>query len=133
MRPVRLFPGLVATTLLLTLSAGPAAAQADPTAPGGHRVLTGPLGAVLTRQSLLEAGVVAELNRARQRAGCRAVVAVSGLRVAARRHSSLMASRLQLSHRLAGEATLARRTAVAGYPGSTLLGEVIAAGPRSPY
>lgn len=88
---MRLLPGLVATTLLLTASTGPAAAHGAPTAPGGQRVLAGPLGAVLTTQSLLEAGVVAELNRARLRAGCRAVVAVSGLRVAARRHSSLMA------------------------------------------
>lgn len=138
---MRLLPGLLAASLLTALLNGPGAVAASGppaavrsagtglSAPSGLSGLSG----LLSTQSLLESGVVAEINRVRARAGCRSLVAVSALRVAAGRHSTLMAQRRRLSHRLSGEATLQRRTSAAGYTGATMLGEVIAVGPRSPY
>lgn len=131
MRRVRALLGLLVGALIAGLVAG---------TPGGHsaaaapapQVVPQPLRAAST-QVLLEVGLVKEVNKVRARVGCPALVPVSPLRIAARRHSTLMARRLQLSHRLPGELTLARRTAAAGYTGPTLLGEVLAVGPRAPY
>lgn len=81
----------------------------------------------------LESDTMAQVNRVRARAGCPALRVDSGLRSAARRHSALMARQRTLSHRLPGEASLQRRIASAGYAGATMLGEVIAYGPRSAY
>lgn len=81
----------------------------------------------------LEADTMAQVNRVRARAGCPALRVDSGLRTAARRHSALMARRRVLSHQLAGEASIQRRIAAAGYTGATMLGEVLALGQRSAY
>lgn len=131
MRRVRAFLGLVVGTLLAGLVAGVPGGRSAAAAPVPELALQ-PVRAAST-QVLLEVGLVKEINKVRARLGCPQLVAVSPLRIAARRHSTLMARRLQLSHRLAGEATLARRTAAAGYTRATLLGEVLAVGPRSPY
>lgn len=79
----------------------------------------------------LQRDVVATVNRVRGRHGCAPLKVVDSLRLAARRHSRLMARRGVLSHRLAGEPTLRRRTAAAGYTGATMLGETIATGGRT--
>lgn len=131
MRRVRVLLGLVVATLLAGLVAGVPMGRSAAAVPS-PQLVTQPSRAAST-QVLLEAGLVKEVNKVRARVGCSALVVVSPLRIAARRHSTLMARRLQLSHRLAGEATLQSRTAAAGYTGATMLGEVLAVGPRSPY
>lgn len=126
MVPVRALLGLVPGVLILGLLTSPATA-ADPgatTVPVSQRASS--------TQVLLETGVIKEINRLRARKGCKALVNVSTLHLAARRHSNLMASRRQLGHQLAGEATLQRRVRAAGYTGATMLGEVLAVGPRTP-
>jgi uncharacterized protein YkwD len=123
MLPVRFLLGLVPGVLLLGLLTSPTPAS----------VAAGPATATrATTQVLLETGVIREINRMRARKGCRALVDVGTLHLAARRHSNLMASRRQLSHRLAGEATLQRRVRTAGYSRATMLGEVLGVGARRP-
>lgn len=131
---MRILTAVLTTTLAAALLAGPgAAAPAHSTPAPGEQVGSFSLASRASTQVRLEAGVVSEVNRVRRNAKCGSLTVVSGLRIAARRHSNLMAHRRQLSHRLSGEASLQRRTAAAGYTRPTMLGEVIAAGPRSPY
>lgn len=72
------------------------------------------------------------INIRRANHGCRAFRLNSALVLAARRHSSLMSSDGELSHRLAGEADLARRIEAAGYTHWRMLAENLAWGQASP-
>ncbi|TWH04682.1 Cysteine-rich secretory protein family protein [Nocardioides sp. J9] len=123
--------GPLSVLLALTGTAGvpPAAVAAlDRGATGVDPVrLSARVGAV----QALEQDAVAVVNRARARAGCRALKVSAPLRVSARRHSARMARRDRLTHRLPGEAVLARRVVRAGYTRPRMLGEVIAYGPRT--
>lgn len=125
MSGVRLgFPAALLGLLLATcLLAPPARATAQASAPPSRTSTT----------LRLESDTMAQVNRVRARAGCPALRVDSALRGAARRHSALMARQRDLSHQVAGEATLQRRVASAGYTGATMLGEVVAYGPRSAY
>ncbi len=117
------FLGLLLTACLLGPASGPSAATATAPTPAARSAAT----------ARLEADAMAIINRVRVRAGCPALRVDSALRLAARRHSALMARRGDLSHRLSGESTLQRRIAAAGYTGATMVGEVIAFGPRTAY
>lgn len=118
------FPALLTVLLGLLLTSGPLAPP-----PATAQGQPGRSAATLR----LESETMAQVNRVRARAGCPALRVDAALRTAARRHSALMARQRTLSHRLPGEATLQRRIAAAGYGGATMLGEVVAVGPRSAY
>lgn len=106
-------PATVATPVTLSMaSAGPTPARSTAT-----------LG--------MESDAMQAINRARMRHGCAALKVTSSLRVSSRRHSARMARQGTLSHRVAGEPTLSRRVADAGYTRATMLGEVIAQGPTT--
>lgn len=126
MRPVR--PTLVLGTLVVL-----AALAGLPTATATSAVVvpSGPTPARFTVAFTLESDAMKAVNRARVQSGCAALRVDSALRVAARRHSARMARQGRLSHRVAGEATWARRVADAGYTRATMLGEVIALGPTT--
>lgn len=79
----------------------------------------------------LETDVLKVVNRARARAGCRALRTHRALTTAARRHSDLMARRRSLTHRFPGEPSISRRVALAGYSGASMVGEVIAVSRKS--
>jgi uncharacterized protein YkwD len=79
-----------------------------------------------------ETRLFARVNARRARHDCRPIRASSALRLAARRHSSLMYEHRELSHRLAGEADLARRVVRAGYTHWRILAENLAWGQSSP-
>lgn len=118
------------TLVVLVALAGPLAAPVSSSATT-VAAATGPAPARSTATLTLEADAMSAINRARVQVGCPALRVSSALRVAARRHSARMARQGTLSHRLAGEATMARRVAEAGYTGATMLGEVIALGPTT--
>ena len=72
------------------------------------------------------------INVRRSNHGCRQFRLNSALVLAARRHSSLMSSRRVLSHRLAGEPSLASRIENAGYTNWRMLAENLAWGQTWP-
>ncbi|HWJ68364.1 MAG TPA: CAP domain-containing protein [Nocardioides sp.] len=115
--------GTVVGTVVLVL--GPLPAPAPASAPGPAAASRSAMTAAL------ETDVLKEVNRARARAGCRALRTHSAVRTAARRHSALMARRGSLTHRFAGEPSVSRRVALAGYSGASMVGEVIAVSRRS--
>lgn len=129
-RPTFALGTLVVLALLVAL-AGPLAAPATPSAAASVAVTTGPTPARSTATLTMESDAMKAINRARMQSGCPALAVTTSLRVAARRHSARMAHQGTLSHRLAGEPTLSRRVADAGYTGATMLGEVIALGPTT--
>lgn len=111
--------------VLCGLLVGPAATAAP--APAARDDL-----ARASTATLKESDLVALINRARARKGCKALRTLSELQASSGRHTTLMARARRLSHRLPGEPTLRNRTAAAGYTGATMLGEVIVAGPTTP-
>lgn len=128
----RVRPTLVLGTLVvLAALTGPLAAPATSSTTVIVAATAGPAPVRSTATLALENDAMAMINRARARVGCPALKVNGALRVAARRHSARMARQDSLSHRVAGEATMARRVADAGYTGATMLGEVIALGPTS--
>ncbi|KRB78366.1 hypothetical protein ASE01_03575 [Nocardioides sp. Root190] len=130
---MRALLGLLPGALLVgLLTAPPAAAAVAPTVRAVPVAATTVPERAVSTQVLLETGVIKAINTMRVRRGCRALTNVSTLHLAARRHSNLMASRKQLRHQLAGEATLSTRVRRAGYTGATMLGEVLATGARQP-
>lgn len=131
MRPLlTLLTVSIATGAVLTgLLVGPTSTAAPAVAPAAV------IGADLSRASaatLKERDVITLINRARARKGCTSLRTLSSLQASSGRHTALMARARRLSHRLPGEPTLRQRTAAAGYTRAKMLGEVIAAGPRTP-
>ncbi len=114
----------------VTSTATPPASSTSP-AVVPSAATAGPTPARSTVTFSLENDAMKAINRARVQSGCVALRVDTALRVAARRHSARMARQGRLSHRVAGEATLARRVAEAGYTRATMLGEVIALGPTT--
>jgi uncharacterized protein YkwD len=76
----------------------------------------------------LETRLLARTNARRDRHGCRPARLNEALQLAARQHSSRMASRGELSHRLADEPGIDVRAVLAGYTGWRLLAENLAWG-----
>lgn len=74
----------------------------------------------------------ARINTRRANHGCRQLRLSSALVLAARRHSTLMAARHELSHRLADEADLGARVTNAGYTHWRILAENLAWGQSTP-
>jgi uncharacterized protein YkwD len=79
-----------------------------------------------------ETRLLSRANVRRANHGCRPFRLHSALVLAARRHSTSMAGRRELSHRLSGEADLAVRITRAGYTNWRLLAENLAWGQSSP-
>lgn len=118
-------------TLALGMLAVLVALVAPLPAPATAAATTAPVPARSTATLGMESDAMQAINRARVRNGCAALRVTSSLRVSARRHSARMARQGSLSHRVAGEPTLARRVADDGYTRATMLGEVIALGPTT--
>jgi uncharacterized protein YkwD len=79
-----------------------------------------------------EARLLTRVNHRREARGCRLFTLDSALVLAARRHSTAMADRRELSHRLSGETDLAARITQAGYTRWRILAENLAWGQTSP-
>lgn len=95
--------------------------------------------AVSARASYLTLGTAdwenrlfARTNARRAAHGCRPLHLDSALALAARRHSSMMSSESELSHRLADETGLVERAVSAGYTHWRLLAENLAWGQSTP-
>lgn len=127
-RPTAL--GTLVVLAALTALGGPLTGPATPSAVASETT-TGPTPARSTTTLTLEGDAMKAINRARMQSGCPTLKVTTALRVSARRHSARMARQGTLSHLLAGEATLSRRVADAGYAGARMLGEVIALGPTT--
>jgi uncharacterized protein YkwD len=79
-----------------------------------------------------ESRLLARTNARREAHGCRPLRLNAALALAARRHSNLMSSQGNLSHRLAGEPDLATRAVSAGYTRWRILAENLAWGQATP-
>ncbi|HVK30262.1 MAG TPA: CAP domain-containing protein [Nocardioides sp.] len=121
----------LALLVVLVVLAGPLAGPTTSAAVASVAATAGPTPARSTATLTLESDAMRAINRARAGSGCPTLKVNTALRVSARRHSARMARQGTLSHRLAGEATMGRRVADAGYTGATMLGEVIALGPTT--
>ncbi|MDQ6526261.1 CAP domain-containing protein [Nocardioides sp. LHD-245] len=114
----------VVATALLTV--GPAASPAVPVA--SATAAAAPPAADTAR---LEVRLLAAVNRARRKDGCRRLRPAEGLHGSAAAHSAAMAAQRTLSHQVPGEPSLRDRIAAAGYGDVSRLGEVVAMGPKS--
>jgi uncharacterized protein YkwD len=97
----------------------------------GSTVSTTPLRMTMST-SEWEGRLLTRVNHRRAKRGCRQFRLNADLVLAARRHSSAMAQRRELSHRLSGEADLAVRITRAGYTHWRILAENLAWGQASP-
>jgi uncharacterized protein YkwD len=82
--------------------------------------------------SQFETRLLDRINHRRVNHGCRAFRSNAALLLASERHSQLMVADRELSHRLAGEASLATRVTRAGYTHWRLVAENLAWGQSSP-
>jgi uncharacterized protein YkwD len=94
--------------------------------------LTGVSSLTAMSTSEFETRLLSRANHRRDARGCRRFRLNSALVLAARRHSTAMADRRELSHRLSGEADLAVRITRAGYTNWRMLAENLAWGQSSP-
>lgn len=102
---------------------GHAAPAAGPSARASYTTLTA---------TQWENRLLSRTNARRDARGCRALVRNSALVLAARRHTARMADARQLSHQLAGEASLGTRVTRAGYTSWRMLAENLAMGQSDP-
>ena len=79
-----------------------------------------------------EARLFVRTNKRRAAHGCRPLRLDAALQLSARRHSDLMSSESELSHRLADEPGLVERAVSAGYTPWRLLAENLAWGQSTP-
>jgi len=107
------------------------AAHAAP-AGSGDAAVSGRASYVTLGAADFENRLFARTNARREARGCRPLRLDSALALAASRHSSLMSSESELTHRLADEGGLVERAVSAGYTPWRLLAENLAWGQSTP-